>query len=88
MRSLRCVAHSRRMAWDSRNALNGAVNEGDETGSGPKLAHHAKMFHASLGEYGRLGIEYWVLPAPEKNNKRPTAAFVDPRRPIVLTLNG
>ncbi len=78
----------RRVIKGSRNALNGAVDEGDESKSGPKLAHHAKMFHASLGEYGRLGIEYWVLPAPEKNNKRPTAAFVDPRRPIVLTLNG
>jgi hypothetical protein len=78
----------RRVIKGSRNALNGAVDEGDESGSGPKLAHHAKLFHSSLGEYGRLGIEYWVLPAPEKNNKRPTAAFVDPRRPIVLTLNG
>ncbi len=78
----------RRVIKGSRNALNGAVDEGDESKHGPKLAHHAKMFHASLGEYGRLGIEYWVLPAPEKNNKRPTAAFVDPRRPIVLTLSG
>lgn len=78
----------RRVIKGSRNALNGAVDEGDEAGGGPKLAHHAKMFHASLGEYGRLGIEYWVLPAPEKNNKRPTAAFVDPRKPIVISLNG
>ena len=78
----------RRVIKGSRNALNGAVDEGDESGSGPKLAHRAKMFHASLGEYGRLGVEYWVLSAPEKNNKRPTAAYVDPRRPIVLTLNG
>ncbi len=78
----------RRVIKGSRNALNGAVDEGDESRTGPRLAHHAKMFHAFLGEYGRLGIEYWVLPAPEKSNKRPTAAFVDPRRPIVLTLNG
>lgn len=78
----------RRVIKGSRNALNGAVDEDDETRSGPIIAHRAKIFHASLGEYGQIGIEYWVLPAPAKSNKRPTAAFVDPRRPIVLTLNG
>jgi hypothetical protein len=77
----------RRVIKGSRNALNGAVDEGDDADSA-KLSHHMPMFYVSLGEFGRAGIEYWVLNRPEKKNKRPTAAFVDPLKPIVLTLNG
>jgi hypothetical protein len=47
------------------------------------------MFFASLGsDYGRIGVEYWVLQRPERDNKRPSAAFVNPTKPIVLTING
>jgi alkylhydroperoxidase family enzyme len=46
------------------------------------------MFNVSLGDFGRIGIEYWVLAAPTKENKKPSMAFVNPARPIVLTLNG
>jgi hypothetical protein len=76
----------RRVIKGSRNALNGAVDEGDS--KGPSLAHNMPMFYVSLGEYGRAGIEYWLLERPEEDRKRPTAAFVDPAKPIVLTLNG
>lgn len=77
----------RRVIKGSRNALNGAVDDGD-TGRGPELAHSIPMFNVSLGDFGRIGIEYWVLRAPTKEDKRPSAAFVNPTRPIVLTLNG
>ena len=78
----------RRVIKGSRNALNGAVDDGDENRRGPPLSHNVRMFHISLGDYGRIGIEYWVLERPSKENKNPIAAFVNPSRPIVLTLHG
>jgi hypothetical protein len=71
----------------SRNALNGALDEGDER-TGPALSHNVPIFSVSLGDFGRIGIEYWVLEQPTRANKRPSAAFVNPNKPIVLTLNG
>jgi hypothetical protein len=81
------VQKYRRVIKGSRNALNGAVDEGDE-GRGPRLSHNVRLFYVALGEFGRVGIEYWVLERPTKDNKRPTAAFVNPNKPIVLTLHG
>ncbi|MBL8060748.1 MAG: hypothetical protein JNK63_08555 [Chthonomonas sp.] len=77
-----------RVIKGSRNALNGAVDEGDESSRGPSLDHNMPMFYADLGAFGRVGIEYWVLPSPSKENKRPSASFVSDRRPIILTSNG
>jgi len=77
----------RRTIKGSRNALNGAVDEGDEEARGPELSHNVPLYYVSLGEYGRIGMEYWVL-EPGKKTKTPIAAFVEPSRPIVLTLNG
>ena len=77
----------RRVIKGTRNALNGAVDDGDER-TGPALSHSVPMFNVSLGDFGRIGIEYWVLEQPTKENKRPNAAFVNPAKPIVLTLNG
>lgn len=82
------VHNYRRVIKGARNALNGAVDEGDDQSRGPQLDHNMKMFYVSLGDLGRIGIEYWVLLAPEKSNKRPIAAFVDPAKPIILTYNG
>lgn len=81
------VHNYRRVIKGSRNALNGAVDEGDEVES-QKLAHSMPMFYVNLGDYGRAGIEYWLLNRPKKDKKRPTAGYVDPQKPIVLTLNG
>lgn len=83
------VVHDyRRVIKGSRNALNGAVDEGDEDRRGPKLAHNVPLYSVRLSDFGRIGIEYWVLDAPDRERKRPSAAFVNPSRPIVLTLNG
>lgn len=82
------VHNYRRVIKGSRNALNGAVDEGDERRAGPTLSHHVPLFFVSIGDFGRVGIEYWVLEAPTSNNKTPSAAFVNPRKPIVLTLYG
>jgi len=79
----------RRVIKGSRNALNGAIDEGDEPRRGTILSHKIPMFFTSLGtDYGRIGVEYWVLQRPNRDNKRPSAAFVNPTRPIVLTING
>ncbi|HEX7319493.1 MAG TPA: hypothetical protein VF399_03940 [bacterium] len=78
----------RRVIKGSRNALNGAVDEGDSEQKGPDLSHRVRMFYSSLGEFGRIGIEYWVLGRPTSANKKPIAAFVNPPKPIILTLNG
>lgn len=78
----------RRVIKGSRNALNGAVDEGDEDRRGPSLSHHVRLFYVTLADFGRIGIEYWVLIPPTKGNKRPTRAFVNPARPIILTIHG
>jgi hypothetical protein len=72
-----------------RNALNGAQDQGDE-GKGPELDYHLPVFHVALGDFGRIGVEYWVLRRPDdqKGKKNPADAFVDSRKPIVLTHNG
>ena len=70
----------RRVIKGSRNALNGAVDDGDER-TGPALSHNVPMFNVSLGDFGRIGIEYWVLEQPTRANKRPSAAFVNPAKP-------
>lgn len=80
------VHNYNRVIKGSRNALNGAIDEGDEDSS--KLSHHMPMFYVSLGDFGRAGIEYWVLDRGDKKNKRPSASYVDPNKPIILTLNG
>lgn len=75
----------------ARNALNGAVDDGDDDQKGPTLDHHVPLFNISLGDYGSIGIEYWVLQRPESKGKRrprPAENFVDPRKPVVLTHNG
>jgi hypothetical protein len=82
------VRNYRRVIKGARNALNGAVDEGDEDSRGPSLSHRMPMLFVPIGEYGRVGIEYWVLDAPTKKTRRPTAGFVNPAKPIVLTLNG
>ena len=64
-----------------------AVDEGDE-GRGPSLSHNVRMFYVSLGEFGQIGVEYWVLESPTQANKRPSAAFVNPAKPLILSLNG
>jgi hypothetical protein len=81
------VHNYRRVIKGSRNALCGAVDDGDER-TGPVLSHSIPAFSVSLGDFGRIGIEYWVLQQPTRDNKRPNAAFVNPAKPIVLTLNG
>ena len=78
----------RRVIKGSRNALNGAVDDGDDQRRGPTLDHNVPTFYVSLGDFGRVGIEYWVLERPTRANKRPNAAFVNPIKPIILTLNG
>jgi len=74
-----------------RNALNGAQDNGDE-GKGPDLDYHLPAFYISLGDHGSIGVEYWVLKrlSEEKAQVRkiPSDAFVDSRKPIVLTHNG
>ena len=82
------VAGWNRTIKGSRNALNGAVDQGDEGNKGPDLDYHMPMFNLSLGDYGEISVEYWLLARPEKSNSKPTRAFVDDGKPIVLTHNG
>jgi hypothetical protein len=68
----------------SRTALNGAkVEDGEEES---KLTHTSPIFFADLGEFGRIGIEYWVLEPSAKS--APNKGFVNGAKPIVLTVNG
>lgn len=76
----------------ARNALNGAVDEGDDDSKGPTLDHHVSMFNIELGDYGAIGIEYWVLARPDaakgKKRSKPAENFVDSTKPVILTHNG
>lgn len=81
------VHNYRRVIKGVRNALNGAVDEGDES-KGPQLAHYIKMFHLNLRDFGSVGVEYWVLESPTKENKYPSKSYVNPSKPIILTING
>ena len=69
----------------SRTALNGAKDVEDK-GEESKLSHSGPLFYADLGEYGQLGIEYWVLEPSAKS--APNRSFVSGNKPIVLTVNG
>ncbi|MEA2633444.1 MAG: hypothetical protein QOH92_211 [Chloroflexota bacterium] len=80
------IHNYRRTIKGVRNALNGAVDEGDESGA-PKLSHSVPIFYVSLGDFGSIGIEYWLV-QPSEKQKLPSAGYVDPYKPIVLTLNG
>ncbi len=75
----------RRVIKGSRNALNGAVDEGDDERKDQTISHHIPMYHVDLSEIGAIGLEYWVL---EPYEKQPIRAFVEPSKPIVLTLHG
>lgn len=76
----------------ARNALNGAVDEGDEDTRGPTLDHDVPMFNIELGDYGTIGIEYWVLARLKavsgRRRTKPANNFVDSARPVILTHNG
>ncbi len=67
----------------SRTALNGAKDEDEEE---RKLSADSPLFFADLGEYGQIGIEYWVLEPSAKF--APNKAYVNGSKPIVLTING
>lgn len=73
--------------YGSRNRLNSGSEDG-EGGSKLDLDHRMPMFTVNLGEFGSVGIEYWVLPPAEKSTTIPSAAYVDHRKPIVLSING
>lgn len=79
------IHNYRRVIKGSRNALNGALDESDERG--PNLAHNVPLYHVELGDFGNIGIEYWALEQSEKE-RYPSRAYVDQKRPIILTLNG
>jgi len=73
----------RRVIKGSRNALNGAVDEGDDEKKA--ISYAMPMYFVDLGDMGAIGLEYWVL---EPYEKQPIRAFVEPAKPIVLTLHG
>ncbi|HWE75559.1 MAG TPA: hypothetical protein VG328_20535 [Stellaceae bacterium] len=80
------IAGWNRTIKGSRNSLNGAVDEGDD-GKGPSITHTVPKYMVSLGDWGSIGIEYWLLEASD-TNKNPVRAYVDHNRPIVITHNG
>lgn len=87
------VAGWNRTIKGSRNALNGAVDQDDESAKGPELDYRIPMFNLSLGDNGEIGVEYWVLARSvgkdgKATNHRPSRAFVDEAKPIVFTHNG
>lgn len=80
------VSKFNRVIKGSRNALNGAVDDPAERG--PSIQHNVPLYHVSLGDFGSIGLEYWLLEESEKEKYEPSKAYVDNRKPILLTVNG
>lgn len=78
----------RRTIIGSRNRLNGAADDDDDSRRGVSIVHNVPLYYSKLGEFGNLGIEYWVLDRPTKENSKPSASYVNSARPIILTHNG
>ena len=78
------VHNFRRTMKGVRSALYGASEE-DEAAS--KLSHSIPLFFTDLGDFGQVGIEYWVL-EPNPKGAAPNRAFVNGAKPIILTVNG
>ena len=55
--------------------------------SGGKIEYNVPLYYVSLDGFGQIGIEYWVLGAPQKK-KVPVAGYVNPKKPIIYTTNG
>lgn len=73
--------------YGSRTRLNSSTDE-SEGGNKLELEHRMPMLSVNLGDLGQIGIEYWLLLAPERKNSIATAAYVDHSKPIILTING
>jgi len=73
--------------YGSRTRLNSGSDE-SEGGNALELDHRLPMTSVNMGDLGQIGVEYWLLPTPEKKNTIATAAYVDHHKPIILTVNG
>jgi hypothetical protein len=80
------VSKINRVIKGSRNALNGAVDDPAERG--PSIRYNVPMYHVSLGDFGHIGLEYWLLEEGESEKYEPSRAYVDNKKPILLTVNG
>lgn len=76
----------RRNIAGARARLNTAAEDDDDGSSKTKIVYHQDMFYIDLVDHGRIAIEYWLLEQTQKG--LPTATFIDPNKPIILTLNG
>jgi len=76
----------RRTIQGARNALLGLDEPGGDDGSA-KIAHSQSMYFPTLGDFGQVGIEYWLLMATDTQT-RESATYVDPNRPVIITWNG
>lgn len=82
------TTRQRRTIVGSRNRLNGAADDDDESRRGVSVVHNVPLYYSQLGEFGNIGVEYWVLERPTSENKKPSASYVNPSKPIILTHNG
>jgi hypothetical protein len=71
--------------YGSRTRLNSGSD--DDGKDGITLSHSMPTISVGLGDEDYIGIEYWVLPIPE-GHSIPSNAYVDAKKPIVLTING
>jgi len=82
------VHNWRRAIGGARARLNGAADDDDNRSSRTSLSHKVDFFYVDLTDFGRIGVEYWVIEPKSEGHQKPTAGFVDPDKPIILTLNG
>ena len=78
----------RRVIKGARNALNAATDE-EVDERGPNIRYSLPEYNINLGEFGTIGLEYWVLDENLSEKKYdPIIAYVDNKKPILFTLNG
>jgi hypothetical protein len=79
--------YKRSIAGARARLNNASTDESDDASSRNRVVHKQELFYIDLIDHGRVAIEYWVL--EQRNDKQhPTRGFIDPDKPIILTLNG
>ena len=78
----------RRVIKGARNALNAATDE-EVDERGPNIRYSLPEYNINLGEFGTIGLEYWVLDENLSEKKYdPIIAYVDNKKINLFTLNG
>ena len=79
----------RRSITGARNRLNKHVFRSETHDKQSSVEYNQSQYNLTVGNYGDIGIEYWVLEAPkDKKSKNPANGYIDSAKPVIFTRNG